>query len=66
MYYGTITKELEMLYKKYEEKWGYDLSGCEDVEYSDETYDEYVAEINKALEQGIEFPCTLPDYDDEF
>ena len=45
MYYGTMTKELEILYKKYEEKWGYDLSGCEDVEYSDETYNEYVAEI---------------------
>lgn len=66
MYYGTMTKELEMLYKKYEEKWNCKPDFYEDAEYSDETYDKYVAGIKKALELGVELPCIYPDYDDEF
>ena len=63
MYYGRITKELENLYSKYEKVWGHDPSGCLDVEYDEDEYDEYVEDIKKALEMGVELPSIYP-YDE--
>ena len=66
MYYGTMTKELKLLYEEYNKKIGGYPDEYENAEYSDETYNEYVADIKKALELGVELPCIYPDYDEEF
>ena len=65
MYYGKMTKELEELYLEYEKIWRHDPSGYEDAEYDEDEYDEYVADIKKALELGVELPDLYP-HDDEF
>ena len=65
MYYGKTTKELEELYSKYEKVWGHDPSGYEDAEYGEDEYNEYVDDIKKALELGVELPDLYP-HDDEF
>ncbi|MDE6538640.1 MAG: hypothetical protein K2K66_00470 [Ruminococcus sp.] len=66
MYYGKkITKELERLYSEYENIWGHDPSGYENAEYGEDEYDEYVEDIKKALEMGVELPNIYP-HDDEY
>ena len=65
MYYGKMTKELEKLYSEYEKVQGHTPDACEDAEYSDDEYDEYVADIKKALKLGVELP-DLYSHDDEF
>ncbi|MDE6789172.1 MAG: hypothetical protein K2J47_07635 [Ruminococcus sp.] len=65
MYYGKMTKELEELYSKYEKARGHSPDGCEDAEYGEDEYDEYVEDIKKALELGVELPDLYP-HDDEF
>ena len=64
MYYGRMTKELEKLYFEYENIWGHDLSGCLDAEYGEDDYDEYVADIKKALQMGVELP-SIYSYDED-
>jgi len=66
MYYGKMTKKLEFLYEKYEKLWGHDPSGYENAEYGEEDYRDYVEDIKKALEMGVELPCIYPEDDDEF
>lgn len=63
MYYGIMTATLKILYKKYEEKWGHDPSGYENVEYGNNSYIAYVRDIKKALELGVELPNIYPDDD---
>lgn len=65
MYYGKMTKELEKLYSEYENKFGYNLDGVLDVEYAADEYDDYVNDIEKSLELGVELPDIYP-HDDEF
>lgn len=65
MYYGKMTKELEKLYKEYEKVWGHEPDGYENAEYDEDEYDDYVADIKKALEMGVELPNVYP-HDDDF
>ncbi|MDE6835160.1 MAG: hypothetical protein K2J39_13080 [Ruminococcus sp.] len=65
MYYGKMTKKLEKLYSEYEKVWGHDPSGCLDAEYAGNEYAEYVKDIKKALEMGVELPDIYP-HDDEY
>ena len=65
MYYGKMTSELELLYSRYTEKWGHEPDGYEDAEYAADEYDDYVADIKKALELGVELPELYP-HDDEY
>ena len=51
MYYGKVTKELESLYKEYNEKWGCDPDGYENAEYGVDEYNEYVADIKKSIQR---------------
>lgn len=66
MYYGIITPKLKSLYKKYEEKWGREPGGYEELEYGSSEYRNYVRDIKKALELGVELPDIYPEDDDEF
>lgn len=66
MYYGKMTKELEKLYSEYKKVWGHSPNGCLDLEYGEEEYNEYVEDIKKALETGVELPDIYPDCDDEY
>ena len=65
MYYGKMTKGLEELYSKYEKIQGHSPDACEDAEYGEDEYDEYVADIKKALKLGVSLPDIYP-HDDEF
>ena len=65
MYYGRMTKELENLYSEYEKVWGHDPSGCLDAEYDEDEYDEYVADIKKALQMGVKLPNIYTYEEDE-
>lgn len=63
MYHGKMTKELKKLYKEYSEKWNGDPGTYDDLDYGADEYDDYVADIKKALELGIELPDLFPDGD---
>lgn len=67
MYYGIVTPTLKSLYKKYEEKWGCTPDFYENAEYGTgiNEYRDYVRDIKKSLELGIELPELYP-HDDEF
>lgn len=65
MYYGGMTKELESLYAAYEKRWGITPDGYEDAEYAADEYDDYVADIKKALELDVALPDLYP-HDDEY
>lgn len=65
MYYGKMTKELNQLYEQYNEKWGVFPNFYEETEYGKNSYNEYVADIKKALELGVELPDLYP-HDDEY
>lgn len=65
MYHGVTTKELESLYKKYEEKWNCTPDGYEELDYTKDEYKLYIADIKKALKLGIELPDLYP-CNDEF
>ena len=65
MYYGKMTKELEKLYSEYEKIQGHSPDACEDAEYCEDEYDEYVADIKKALKLKVALPDIYP-HDDEF
>lgn len=64
MYSGKMTKELEKLYEEYSKKWNGDPGTYEDAEYGADEYEEYVADIKKALELGVELPELYPKHDD--
>ena len=64
MYYGNMTAELEPLYIQYEKRWGHTPDGYEDAEYAADEYDDYVADIKKALALGVELPDLYPHDDD--
>ena len=66
MYYGKMTKELKKLYLEYEKVLGHRPDGCEDVEYGEDEYDEYVGDIKKALELKTALPNLYSYDDDEF
>ena len=66
MYYGKVTKELEKLYKEYEEKFGYSPHGEESLEYGDSDYKTYVSDIKKAINQNIHIAELYPDDEDDF
>lgn len=66
MYYGKMTKKLESLYREYEEKWGRDPGGYEELEYGNNEYRDYARDIKKALELGVELPDIYPEEEDEF
>lgn len=42
MYYGKLTAELNEVRYKYEEMFGYDPNGEEDIEYGEDEHDEYL------------------------
>ncbi len=65
MYYGKMTKELENLYTQYSAVWNCEPDFYENAEYDEDEYNEYVADIKKALKLGIELPDLYP-HDDEF
>ncbi|MDE5771358.1 MAG: hypothetical protein K2I06_06980 [Ruminococcus sp.] len=65
MYYGKMTKELNKLYSEYFNIWKCDPDFYEDAEYGEDEYDEYVEDIKKALEMGVELPNIYP-HDDEY
>ena len=60
-----MTTELADLYQRYKAKWACDPDFYEETEYSYEDYDEYVADIEKALELGVELPCIYSDEEDD-
>ena len=66
MYYGRMTKELEKLYSEYEKKFGYNLEGVLDLEYSENDYDDYIKDIQTAIKTSTHLPDLYPEYDDEF
>jgi len=66
MYYGKMTKELEYLYSEYEKKFGHNVDGILDLEYSDCDYHDYVKDIKKAINTFTPIYDLYPDYDDEF
>lgn len=68
MYYGKMTKKLESLYREYEEKWGCTPDFYENAEYGAgiNEYRDYVRDIKKALELGVELPNIYPEENDEF
>lgn len=66
MYSGKMTKELEKLYAEYKAKFGYDVGGVMDLEYTANDYSEYVKDIQKSLSTGVQLPDLYPDNDDEF
>lgn len=67
MYYGKMTRELEKLYLEYFKIWGHEPGDCLDVDYDEDEYDEYVADIKKAMEMNVKLPDLFPysDYDEE-
>lgn len=65
MYYGNMTKELNKLYSEYFNVWKCDPDFYENAEYGEDEYDEYVKDIKKALEMGVELPDIYP-HDDEY
>jgi len=65
MYYGRMTKELDELYLKYSDIWECTPDFYENAEYGEDEYDEYVEDIKKALEMGVELPNIYP-HDDEY
>lgn len=65
MYYGKMTEELNKLYSKYFNVWQCTPDFYENAEYDEDEYDEYVDDIKKALEMGVELPNIYP-HDDEY
>lgn len=66
MYYGKVTDELKKLYYEYYDMFG-DTPDCyEELEYGDVDYDDYVADIKKALKEHKELPDVLGLYGEEF
>ena len=53
MYYGKMTAELESLYEEYYNQFGYEPDGVEQLEYTENNYDQYVSDIKKALDLHI-------------
>lgn len=66
MFYGKMTKELEPLYDAYEKRWGNTPDFYENAEYAAEEYDDYVADIKRALELDVEMPDLYPHDEDEY
>ena len=63
MYYGKMTEELERLYEKYEKEFGYEPDGVEQLEYTDDNYDQYVSDIQKSLESHKHLTELYPQID---
>ena len=59
-----MTKELEPLYEEYIKMFGGDPSGYENANYGDINYNQYVTDIKRSLELGVELPELYPDEDD--
>lgn len=56
MYYGEMTEELEKLYEEYDAVFQ-DYPCCyEELDYGQEDYDDYVADIKKAIRERKELP----------
>lgn len=65
MYYGKMTEELKILYKEYYEKFGVEPDFYEEFEYGEFSYNEYIADIKKALKSGLSLPELYPENEDE-
>lgn len=50
------TNELMELYEKYYERWGCYPEAYEGMAYSQDEYDDFVADIKKALKNNVELP----------
>ena len=48
-----MTAELESLYEEYYNQFGYEPDGVEQLEYTENNYDQYVSDIKKALDLHI-------------
>lgn len=56
MWYGEMTAELDELYDQYDEIFGNYPDAYDDLEYWPEDYDDYVADIKKAIAEKKELP----------
>ena len=61
MYYGKMTDELEKLYDEYFDIFQTFPFGHEELEYGPEDYEDYVADIKKAIREKKELPF-VADY----
>lgn len=66
MYNGKMTKELEKLYKEYENKFGVEPDYYEDVEYGKNDYKKYINDIAKSIKLNIQLPNLYPNDEDDF
>lgn len=70
MYHGKMTKELDVLYDQYYDRFGVDPDFHMELDYSDRTeedYKEYVNDIKLALSEGKSLPELHPEEgDDDF
>lgn len=64
MWSGKNTKELNKLKKKYEEVFGYNPDKLLGVEYYDDDYDEYVADIKEAISTGVDLDVLFDTEED--
>lgn len=64
MYYGKVTDELKKLYQEYYDLFSCTPNGYEELEYDEVVYDDYVADIKKAIKEKKELPDAVGYYDD--
>ena len=65
MWYGEMTSELDELYDRYDEIFGNYPDAYDDLEYGPDDYDDYVADIKKAIEEKKELPHVADYIPDE-
>ena len=54
MYNGKITKELNELYDKYYIKFGCYPDDYDDIDYFEDTYNDFVKDIKECLKKNVE------------
>ena len=66
MYYGKMTKELKELCIEYEKKFdGSNPCGYMELEYGQEDYEDFIADIKTSIDTGIEVPDLYPPFEEE-
>ncbi len=63
MYSGKMTEELKVLYEEYKKMFGYEPDGAEQLEYTDDNYDQYVSDIKQSLKSHKHIADLYPDID---
>jgi hypothetical protein len=63
MYYGEMTEEQTVLYREYEVEFGYSPDGVEQLEYTNENYDQYVSDIKRSLKLHMHIVDLYPQTD---